>query len=205
MNDAVFALTLGRIALIVTILLSGCAPTGGSVHGIHERSGSFTHTTESPVPGLDHASISVIVLKAGPPAGVPFVVWSDLPNGNGGSGGANARGASYDGNHRASDGRRIDFHAASTDGVTGTIVIDETTYDFAQGALFLISTQNGSTSVKQVEFDVTGFPIDREELMTIADANSAIRDFFRDAIETKPDDVESPEAEELLELKVEEQ
>ena len=59
--------------------------------------------------------------KAAPPKGVPFVVWSDLANGNGGSSNGSAGGASYEGRHSASDGHRIEFRATTTDGNLGVL------------------------------------------------------------------------------------
>lgn len=176
-------------SILILPILCGCAPGGaGRVRGIESSSASFTRHNENPIPGLDEGSIAVITLLAGPPEGVPFVIWSDV-SGNG-HGGGNSTGAYYAWEGRTENGRAVTIAVETTDGVSGTITIDGRPYDFTQGALFLISTQNGGTTVRQVEFVVEGFPTDLEALQTIADANPAIGDFFRDAVQTEPEDSE---------------
>ena len=190
MRKEVFALNLGGIALVMAVLLSGCTPTGaGSVHGIHQRSTTFTHHSENPVPGIDEGSIAVVTLQAGQPAGVPFVVWSDTSNSSSHGGGTPGGGASYEEEQQTTDGRVITIAAETIDGITGTLTIGATTYDLGDGSLFLVSTQHGATSVKQIEFDVTGFPTEYDPLRRIADENPEIGDFFRQAVEV--DDAES--------------
>lgn len=179
------------LTVLSLVILCGCAPPGtGSVHGIHQRSSSFSHHSEQPVPGIDEGQIVAITLQAGPPSGVSFVVWSDMSGGSGGHGGADSSGASYEGEIHL-DGRSVAIHAETTDGISGTLTIDESTYDLNRGELFLISTQDGATTVKQIEFDVTDFPTDHEELDKVAEENPEIGDFFQSAFETETDDSES--------------
>lgn len=85
----------------------------------------------------------------------------------------------------------ITIATETSDGITGTITIDDTTYDLGDGSLLLISTQHGGTSVKQIRFDVTGFPTESEQLRRIADENPEIGEFFRQAMEIETDDTES--------------
>jgi len=90
-----------HVALMAFIFVSGCQqkPTA---YGIAESESCWTTNITDPdtLPGIDAASVSFITLQAGPLKGVPFVVWSDLPNGGSGSGGGRVGGASYKGYHR---------------------------------------------------------------------------------------------------------
>lgn len=166
-------------AALTIVCICGCGqqPT---VYGIADGGSSWTSTTEDATPGIDAASVTVITLKAGPPAGVPFVVWSDLPNSRSGSGGGKVGGASYKGHHRSTDGRRIEFQAETTDGKTGTIRIVDNTYDFTKGSLFLISTQHDPPKVAQIELDTTDFPKGKDQLMTLAKSTDEISTFFEE-------------------------
>ena len=94
---------------------------GFSCYGTGGTAGSWSSSAADRIPGIDEASVTFITLKAAPPKGVPFVVWSDLANGNGGSSNGSAGGASYEGRHSASDGHRIEFRATTTDGNLGVL------------------------------------------------------------------------------------
>ncbi|MCA8987207.1 MAG: hypothetical protein KDA78_06180 [Planctomycetaceae bacterium] len=150
-------------------------------YGISDGGASWTTMTSDPIPGIDAASVSEVTLYAGPPEGVSFVVWSDLPNSRSGNGGGGARdGAAYKGYHRAKDGRRIDIKAESRDGKTATISIDGVSYDLAKGGLLLVSTQQQPAIVKQVNLDLKTVPNGQEALSRFASTTVDIRTFFQD-------------------------
>ena len=146
--------------------------------GIRAAGSNWTSSVDDPVLGIDDAAVSVITLYAGPTEGVQFVVWSDLPNSRGGSGGGQGTKASYKGRHRNSDGRQVDYFAESDDGKTGSITIDDVRYDFAKGAVFLISTQAGPTTIAQLSIDARSIPYKRSKLIELAKSNEEIREFF---------------------------
>jgi hypothetical protein len=144
-------------ALLALICIAGCEHKPAE-QGVVQGGASWQSSATNPVPGIDEASVTFITLKAGPPQGVPFVVWSDLPNGTSGSGGGSAGGASYEGHHSATNGRRVEFRAKTTDGKSGSITIAGVDYDLAKGSLFLVSTRNDPPKVAQITFDLSGFP-----------------------------------------------
>jgi hypothetical protein len=160
---------------------SGCRGDSTS-YGVTESASLWTIKINDPeaIPGIHAATVTSITLQAGPPEGVSFVVWSDLPNGGSGSGGGQVGGASYKGHHRATDGRRVDFHAETTDGKTGTITIAEVSYDLAGGALFLVSTQKDQPTVAQIDMDASTLPKKRDQLIELAVSNDDIRAFFEE-------------------------
>jgi len=172
-----------RLAIPVILIVLTCASAcrqEPSARGITRSDSNWTVNINKPgaTPGIDAASVTFITLLSGPPAGVPFVVWSDLPNGGSGRVEAPVDGAAYKGDHRAADGRRVEFRAETTDGQTGTITIADVTYDLARGALFLVSTQNGPPTVVQVDFDLSTFPKGKDPLIEFAKSTEDIRAFF---------------------------
>lgn len=148
-------------------------------YGIGDGGANWTISSDDSIPGIDAASVSRITLFAGPPQGLQFIVWSDLPNGRSGEGSGGMRdGASYKGQHRATDGRRMEFKAESRDGKNGTVEIAGVTYDLKKGSLFLVSTQQKPTIVKQVSFDAEKLPQRRQQLLRFAASNDLIGAFF---------------------------
>ena len=175
MPTRIRGLPAGAVFLLL-ICLAGCGqePT---VYGTGGSAGSWSSSAADRIPGIDEASVTFITLKAGPPKGLPFVVWSDLANGNGGSGNGSAGGASYEGRHSASDGRRIEFRATTTGGNSGSITIAGVNYDLAKGSLFLVSARDDPPRVAQINFDLSGFP-EGDALKALAKSNPQIREFF---------------------------
>ena len=169
--------TLVKTALCALICIAGCGQRKPTEYGVARSEIGWTTSGTNPVPGIDEASVTFITLKAGPPEGVPFVVWSDLPNGSSGSGDGSARGASYEGRHSATDGRRVEFRAKTTDGKSGSITIAGVDYDLAMGSLFLVSTSDDPPKVAQISFDLSGFP-KGDALKELAKSNPQIRGFF---------------------------
>lgn len=170
-----------RAALSIAVLVPlAAADDLGLRYGIGTGGANWTDAVENPVPGIDAASVSRITLYSGPPTGVTFVVWSDLPNQRSGSGGGGVRdGASYEGYHRSSDGRQIDFRATSTTETPPTVTIEDVVYDLRKGSLFLVSAGPKKMVVKQVNFDITTLPKRPQQLRKFAKSNGPIKDFFQ--------------------------
>ena len=153
---------------------------GGHQYGIGAGGSSWTTNAEDSVLGVDAASVSKITLYAGPPPGVTFVVWSDLPHHRSGNGGGGAKeGASYEGYHEAANGRRINFKAETTDGRRATVSIEGVSYDLTKGAFFLVSTQQTKPIVKQLPIDMTKAPTSQPDLLKFSEATDEIHAFFR--------------------------
>ena len=171
-----------REALVDTLLLTliciaGCGHKP-SEQGISQSFASWWSNPTNPVAGIDEGSVAFITLKAGPPEGVPFVVWSDFQGGLNGSGGDSAQGASYQGHLFAADGRRVEFQAKTSDGKSGSITIAGVDYDLAIGSLFLVSTREDPPKVAQLAFDLSGFPSEGSAPKELAKSTPQIRGFF---------------------------
>ena len=166
-------------AVLAIICFVGCGRQRAE-YGVAESEISWTTRATNPVPGLDEALVTLVTLKAGPPGGLPFAVWSDLPNETSGQGEGSVHGAFYDGHHRAMDGRRVDFRAKTADGKVGSITIAGVDYDFAKGQLFLVSARQEPVQVTQISFDLNGFT-NADALKGLAKSNPQIRGFFENS------------------------
>jgi len=114
---------LVAIGLLAIISFPGCGQSG-TAYGVSESNAWWMSDAPNPVAGLDEAFVTLVALRAGPPDGLKFVVWSDLPGAVfSGRGEGSVRGASYEGHYRTRDGRHVDFAAKSTDGKTGSLTI----------------------------------------------------------------------------------
>ena len=171
-----------RFTAAAILLLSvrvGLAERALGSYGISDGGSSWQIADIGDVPGIAEASVSFVTLFAGPPEGVPFVVWSDLPNGRSGNGSGSMRdGASYRGEHSASGGRKLDFQAFSADGRQATVTIAGVKYDTKNGRVFLVSAKQQPPIVKQLAFDTTKLPRGARQLAKFAQSTDAIRQFF---------------------------
>jgi hypothetical protein len=174
--------TLVGTTLLGLICIAGCGPQKAAEYGVASSEISSTTSAAEPIPGIDEFSVTFVTLKAGPPDGLPFVVWSDLIGGSSGHGEGGVRGATYEGHHQASNGRRVDFHAKTSDGQAGCMTIAGVDYDLAKGSLFLVSGRQGPPKVAQISFDSTGFPkvggLRSDALRELANSKAEIRAFF---------------------------
>ncbi|MCH2182517.1 MAG: hypothetical protein MK108_10975 [Mariniblastus sp.] len=183
---------------VMSIMMTMGCGFQAQASGISDGGSSWWRKSDDPIPGIDNAAISVITLYSGPiEESLPFVVWSDMSSRRGAGGtdhqvlsnGKPTRGASYTGHHATKGKENMAFHAETTDGVTGTIQFGERTYDFANGRLFLISTQQESAEILQLPIDTANMSTDMEKLLEFAEANPAIEAFFQ---HRKPAREESP-------------
>jgi len=173
---------LTTTALLGLICIIGCGPKKTTEYGVAQSDISWTTNVTDPVPGIDEFSVTRVTLKAGADA-LPFIIWSDLPNGAAGYGVGSPRGGTlYEGRHRASNGRSFDFHAKTTDGKAGSITIAGVDYDPTKGPLFLISARQDPLKLAQISLELSAFPksgeLKGDALRDLANSNPEIRAFF---------------------------
>ena len=176
MQASVRAATVGT-ALVALSWLVGC---GRPTTWTGARETSWSSGVPNAVPGIDEGSLSFVTLKAGPPDGLSFVVWSDLPNEAAGHGSATPAAALRRVLRGSSPRQRWASRGVprkTADGKSGSLTIAGVDYDFAKGALFLVSTGAETPRVAQVTFDLSGFPKDGT-LKEFARSSPQIRDFF---------------------------
>jgi hypothetical protein len=108
------------------------------------------------------------------------VVWFDTDDSSQGFAGEGPA-AVYQGVFAPLDGRRFDWRCRTSDGKTGTLLIDGQEYDMAKGALFLVSTKGGKTGVQQISRDLTPFNPDKESLERLAKEDPDVARFVAEA------------------------
>jgi hypothetical protein len=108
------------------------------------------------------------------------VVWFDTDDSSQGFAGE-GRTAAYQGVFAPIDGRRFDWRCRTSDGKTGTLVIDGQQYELAKGALFLVSTKGDKTAVQQLSHDLAQFNPDKEGLERLAKEDPDVARFIVDA------------------------
>ncbi len=106
------------------------------------------------------------------------MLWSDLPNGGGGSTSSNRQGISCTGKMVGSDGAVLKFAVKSGDGKTGTATIAGQSYDLGKGGLFLATADGNSWRIKQLNRNLEQLEIDKESLRELAERDDEIKSFF---------------------------
>lgn len=112
--------------------------------------------------------------------GLSVMLWYDITESVGSSG----SGSTEDPIHRqegyaaAADGRRVEWHLETADGMTATFTIDGQPYDLTQGTLFLISTREDATQIKQLERDLSNVEPTLESCEAFARSDPDVSDFI---------------------------
>jgi hypothetical protein len=84
--------------------------------------------------------------------GKAVLVWSALPAISTGSDTTPSR-AGFSGQHLAPDGGQIEWECTTSDGHTGSVVINGDSYELGDGSLFLVDVQGDETNVVQLDRD----------------------------------------------------
>lgn len=172
-----------RIVLCLLILaagtLAGCVKAHR--HGASSGGPSWSISTENPIPGIDHGTANISKLTCGPPEGVTVVVWSDLGNGSRSSAAADSRRAYDQVTHTGAGGRTISYTVETIDGESATITLQGATFTTTAGNLFLVSTQQGTPRVAQINLNVEDFPDEANAIKQFALDHEEIKDFFESA------------------------
>ena len=115
-----------------------------------------------------------------------LVVWHDMPRNLGSGGGHGFTGSSssagkteIDGKYETTDGRGFQYTCETTDGLTGTVVIDGAEYDLAAGCIFLLAYRSDGISVTQLDRDLTMPGTPQEFFKSLADNDPQIGAFVR--------------------------
>lgn len=110
--------------------------------------------------------------------GTLFVIWTDSPNGGGGSESASMHSVTFQGRLITSDRGQVNFSGESADGRSGTAVIDGRSFDLSKGNLFLVATAADGYRVKQLKRELANLKADSEALRDFAKADIEIQEFF---------------------------
>jgi hypothetical protein len=108
------------------------------------------------------------------------VVWFDTNDSSQGFAGEGPT-AVYHGIFAPVDGRRFDWRCKTSDGKSGTLVIEGQPFDIAKGALFLVTTRDGTTGVQQKSRDLTPFGPDKAGVEKLAKEDADVAKFVAEA------------------------
>jgi hypothetical protein len=101
--------------------------------------------------------------------GLEIMIWHDLDSSsNHGSGSTGDPVYRLSGSASSPDGRRVDWQAQTMDGMAAQFWMDGVSYDLAKGALFVVTTRNGTTDVKQLFRDLSGIQADYDSCVAFA-------------------------------------
>lgn len=128
------------LALVLALVLSSCmaksTPPGADIAGGKMGRAGFTFLRWE--------------------QGLAIMIWHDLDSSsNRGTGSAGDPVYRLNGYASSMDGRRVDWQVQTTDGKTAQFWIEDAKYDLAGGALFVVTTRNGTTEVEQLYRDLS--------------------------------------------------
>jgi hypothetical protein len=166
----------GCIALPSAFCLPGCggpSPPQGSGTGwvTWDRFKEI-----NPQAGIDKAQANPGIWRDD---GLAFLILTDfVGSGPGRSGGKGTGPEKYEGQQKAPDGQKIDWQCETTDGKTGKMMINGSSYELAKGSLFLISTRDGQVRVRQLQRDLLKVKPDQEALESLLKNDPDVGPFF---------------------------
>jgi len=166
------------LLLAASLACAGCGRMNMNSFGVGSQGMSWTDSIDDPVPGIDRGSVQVVRMTHGLKPGVTLAFWSDLP-GEKSRGSSSSRQAEFDSQLAGAGDTKIDYHCETTDGQEARITIDGSSFNSRLGALFLISTAEGKTRIRQVKFDAVAIPTDMQKFREFAKSRPDLADFFR--------------------------
>ena len=105
-----------------------------------------------------------------------------IGNGFTGSAGGGLEGA-WKGKLITHDGRQLDYSRTTKDGTSGSLTVENETFDFAKGGVFIISAKDKKTKVEQISIDMKkldGGPIEAK-LKAVGETEPRIGAFLKEA------------------------
>jgi hypothetical protein len=143
---------------------------------------SFDFSSRSTPPGADAAGGGLgqaryVFLRW--KEGLKIMIWHDvLGSGEGkGSGSTTDPVYRYRGYAESLDGHRFDWEVQTADGKTALFKIDDTRYDLTDGRLFIVTTKDGKTRVRQLDRDLSDVQTDQESIVTFAENDPDVAEF----------------------------
>jgi hypothetical protein len=106
---------------------------------------------------------------------VVCVIWFDVKHSSSGVG------EKFSGVVERPDGRKVTWDCVTPDGRTGTVGIDGTKYDLANGALFLVSVRGPGPTVRQLAYDVSRLNPEDDSIPRLAAEHADVAAFVANA------------------------
>jgi hypothetical protein len=110
--------------------------------------------------------------------GLAVMIWHDISGSSRGSGSMRGPIYTYQGVAESTGGQHFDWETRTADGSTAIFAIDGTRYHLAAGSLFIVTTQDGQTQVRQLERDLSAVQTDRESILGFAKSHVDLASFI---------------------------
>jgi hypothetical protein len=141
---------------------------------------SFGFSNRPAPPGADAASGSVgqasyAFLRW--KEGLAITIWYDSSESPRGSGSTSDPIYRYQGYAESPGGHRFDWEVQTADGKTALFKIDDTSYDLADGGLFIVTMKNGETQVRQLNRDLSNVQTNWESIVAFAKGDPDVAEF----------------------------
>lgn len=141
------------LVLLLALILAGCmarsTPPGADIAGGKVGRGGFTFLRWR--------------------QGLAIMIWHDLDSASTrGSGSTGDPVYRLSGDALSLDGRHVEWEVQTRNGRNARFWIDDVSHDLENGALFIVTTRNGTTAVQQLSHDLSGIRPDYDSCVAFA-------------------------------------
>ncbi len=177
-SQSLMAISCGCVVVVSTLFVPGC---GGSSPPQGNGAGyvAWDRFKEiNPKADIEKAQANYGIWRDD---GLAFLILADFVGSSRDRSSAKGTGAEkYAGQHKASARQRVEWECETTDGKTGKMIINGSSFELAKGALFLVSTQGGKVEVRQFQRDLLKVKPDQESLERLLKDDPDVGSFFAD-------------------------
>jgi hypothetical protein len=119
------------------------------------------------------------------------MIWHDLTGESMADSAGLATGRLYieRGSARSADGRSLTWEVQTVDGTMGEVQIGGVRYDLAAGTLFVVTTQGGTTAVRQLSRDLSAVLLDHDGILAFARSDPDLAAFLNEILPATPPSV----------------
>jgi hypothetical protein len=120
--------------------------------------------------------------------GLEVMIWHDLAGEGSADSSGFATGTFYieRGSALSRDGRSLAWEVQTRDGKLGEVQIEGLHYDLAAGGLFLVTTQGGTSTIKQLSRDLSDVPLNHEGILAFAGTDPELTAFLNEVPPATP-------------------
>jgi hypothetical protein len=151
------------LAMLLMSTMFGCgkstAPGANIAGGVYEQSGYMLMKWEE---------------------GLTIMIWHDAIVASNSHGSSSTGSSVYTlkGHAESENGIRVEWDLETSDGKTAQFIIDNTNYDLSEGALFIISTKTGTTTIMQLNRDLSDVQPEHDSCVAFGENDPDVADFI---------------------------
>ena len=158
------SLLLLLLAMLLISTIVGCgkstAPGANIAGGVYKQSGYMLMKWEE---------------------GLAIMIWHDAIAASNSHGSSSTESSVYTlkGYAESENGIRVEWDLETSDGKTAQFIIDNTNYDLSEGALFIISTKTGTTTIMQLNRDLSSVQPEYDSCVAFGENDPDVVYFIR--------------------------